>query len=292
MYTYAKNSIPEFVNISSVTSAKRSRYDDISNARDGESHDFWEFVYLEQGTFNILVDGEVFHLNPGQLVIYPPHSFHCVAASHGAILNVVCFSSDSEIMRSFPDKVINISDALREELSHLIAFGKRIFTNAPQNIFDRGMLLRDGVSPNKLCKFGNLLENFLIDLYEELCVEGADKGVNTVNSENYHSEQLLKITGYMKENISKNLSLEEISTACRISIPNLHRLCKAQCGCGPITYFISLKIGAAKRMMDKTSMNFTQISEALGFSSVHYFSKLFKIKTGMSPSEYAKSFHK
>ena len=42
-------------------------------------------------------------------------------------------------------------------------------------------------------------------------------------------------------------------------------------------------------MIRDTSLNFTQISQALGFSTVHYFSKLFKEKVGMSPSEYAKS---
>jgi YesN/AraC family two-component response regulator len=49
-----------------------------------------------------------------------------------------------------------------------------------------------------------------------------------------------------------------------------------------------LKIKEAKRLIREGQMNFTEISEFLGFSSIHYFSKLFKKPTGKSPSEYAK----
>ena len=51
-------------------------------------------------------------------------------------------------------------------------------------------------------------------------------------------------------------------------------------------------IQAAKKMICDSSMSFTQIAERLGFGSVHYFSNLFKEKTGMTPSEYAKSLNK
>ena len=42
-------------------------------------------------------------------------------------------------------------------------------------------------------------------------------------------------------------------------------------------------------MIRDEQMNFTQISEFLGYSSIHYFSRQFKKMTGMTPSEYASS---
>ncbi len=42
-------------------------------------------------------------------------------------------------------------------------------------------------------------------------------------------------------------------------------------------------------MIRDEQMNFTQISESLGYSSIHYFSRQFKNITGMTPSEYASS---
>ena len=45
----------------------------------------------------------------------------------------------------------------------------------------------------------------------------------------------------------------------------------------------------AKELIRENDKNFTQISEELGFSTVHYFSRLFKKKTGMTPTEYRSS---
>ncbi len=50
-----------------------------------------------------------------------------------------------------------------------------------------------------------------------------------------------------------------------------------------------MKIDAAKQLIRTEQMNFTQISEKLGYSSIHYFSRQFKKVTGMTPSEYASS---
>ena len=49
------------------------------------------------------------------------------------------------------------------------------------------------------------------------------------------------------------------------------------------------KIDAAKEMIRTGHLNFTQISERLGYTSIHYFSRQFKKLTGMTPSEYASS---
>ena len=54
-------------------------------------------------------------------------------------------------------------------------------------------------------------------------------------------------------------------------------------------YFSRMKIKAARHMIREGRLNFTQISETLGFQSVHYFSRRFRSICGMSPSEYADS---
>ena len=51
-----------------------------------------------------------------------------------------------------------------------------------------------------------------------------------------------------------------------------------------------LKIEESKRIIRQRQYNITQVSNMLGFNSVHYFSRLFKKITGASPSEYEKTF--
>ena len=63
-------------------------------------------------------------------------------------------------------------------------------------------------------------------------------------------------------------------------------------GCKQIYSFNQLKIEAAIELMCNTVLSYSEIALRLGFSSSAYFSRLFKKKTGMSPSEYIKSFKK
>ncbi len=50
-----------------------------------------------------------------------------------------------------------------------------------------------------------------------------------------------------------------------------------------------MKIDTAKELIRTERLNFTQISERLGYTSIHYFSRRFKKETGMTPSDYASS---
>ena len=50
-----------------------------------------------------------------------------------------------------------------------------------------------------------------------------------------------------------------------------------------------MKIDAARQLIRSRRLNFSQIADALGYTSVHYFSRQFKKVTGMSPSEYSAS---
>ena len=57
---------------------------------------------------------------------------------------------------------------------------------------------------------------------------------------------------------------------------------------GVIEYFNDLKIEQARLAIATTPKTFTEIAEELGFSSVGYFSKLFKAKVGMTPTAYSR----
>ena len=59
---------------------------------------------------------------------------------------------------------------------------------------------------------------------------------------------------------------------------------------GIMEHFLNLKLQTAIQLILSSNMNFTEISELMGFSSVNYFSKFFKKRTGMTPTEYSKSY--
>ena len=50
-----------------------------------------------------------------------------------------------------------------------------------------------------------------------------------------------------------------------------------------------MKIDEAKKLISMKKYSVTEITSMLGFTSVHYFSRLFKQITDMTPTEYARS---
>ena len=69
----------------------------------------------------------------------------------------------------------------------------------------------------------------------------------------------------------------------------LQKLFRDAQGCGVIEFFSMMKVDTAKQMIRDHQLNFTQISDKLGYTSIHYFSRQFKKLTTMTPSEYATS---
>ena len=55
-----------------------------------------------------------------------------------------------------------------------------------------------------------------------------------------------------------------------------------------MSYYATLRVEQAKLLIREKQYTFTMISDQLGFSSIHYFSRFFKKETGMTLSEYAK----
>ena len=54
-------------------------------------------------------------------------------------------------------------------------------------------------------------------------------------------------------------------------------------------YFNQIKVNEAKRLISEGKYSFTQIADILKFGSIHYFSRVFKQFTHMTPSGYEKS---
>jgi len=57
----------------------------------------------------------------------------------------------------------------------------------------------------------------------------------------------------------------------------------------PGEYLRRVKLQKSKQLIREGNLNFTQIAEALEYSTVHHFSRQFKEKFGITPSQYAKS---
>lgn len=91
---------------------------------------------------------------------------------------------------------------------------------------------------------------------------------------------------YMKENIERHMTLQEVADFTGYSASHFSMLFKAKTGHSPLNYINLLKIQRACLLLDTTQMRMNQICHKLGMDDPYYFSRLFSKIMGMSPRAY------
>lgn len=97
---------------------------------------------------------------------------------------------------------------------------------------------------------------------------------------------------YISGNYPLPISVEDIAEAAGVSRATLFRIFKAEVGVSPVDYLISYRINKAKRLLNETDLSVTAVARSVGYEDNLYFSRAFKGKTGVSPSEYKKRTEK
>ena len=96
------------------------------------------------------------------------------------------------------------------------------------------------------------------------------------------------IQAIMQSHLSGELHLEELARTANLSKYHFSKRYKELTGYSPIQHFIHLKMERACYLLDISSQPISQIANSLGYDDAHYFSRLFKKVTGLSPREYRK----
>lgn len=262
----------------------------------GESHDFWEFVYVDKGEVNVTADSIRTTLKKGDIIFHKPNEFHTVQAT-GTIapnLAVISFSSSSPAISFFEDKILRIDELERNLLADIIIEARNCFESPLDDPYLTHMVKKtpDIFGSEQMLRI--LLEHFLIHIVRRqsnpiiLKKKLPLQPLKTTKSRS-DSEVFNRVIDYLEANLSEHISLELICRDNLIGRSQLQKLFQEKTGNGVIEYFSKMKIDAAKQLIRTGHMNFTQISQQLGYSSIHYFSRQFKKLTGMTPSEYASS---
>ena len=91
---------------------------------------------------------------------------------------------------------------------------------------------------------------------------------------------------FIVRNIRRGVSLDEAAEYANMSSCYFSKLFKRMTGKNYITYVTDSRIEMAKRMLVDTEMPVINIAYELSYNETNYFSKAFKKKVGVTPSEY------
>ncbi len=258
---------------------------------EGESHDFWEFVYVDTGEAEIVADTQTYTLKQGDMIFHKPNEFHSVWANGKIAPNlvVISFECNSRAIRFFENRILQIGDGEKNLLAQIIREARNAFIS-PLHTPSLKQLEKN---PHSLFASEQLikiyLELLLIRLYRRESKSEADSRLSSVAREKGEEAAVQKVIAYLEKNVTRNLTFDEICKSCKLSKTNLKVMFKEKTGTSVMEYYKSLKIEAAKRLIREGQYNFTEIAEKLGYGSIHYFSRSFKKTTDMTPSQYASS---
>ena len=130
----------------------------------------------------------------------------------------------------------------------------------------------------------SILEKGILSLssaYRNLLKEHIKKGKNTGN--------ISRIINYIKDNYSdSDLSLQHVADEFHVSASYLSRIINQKIGISFIEYLTEIRLNKAIELLsaDNDDVYIYKIAKSVGYNSQHYFSRIFKSKTGFSPLEY------
>ena len=237
----------------------------------GESHPMMELTYVDQGALHSVVEGQDILLKQGELVLYGANQWHMQYADIGVA----------------PRFVTLTFDLVQGDLNHLL---KRKLTASQQVVTLLQKMLQeqekmDAYSNDVILAQMNLLLLYL--LRSEMSPKvGKLQTSNAVHSEN---EIIRQAQQYISAHIREKLSVPLVARQVDVSPSYLTALFHKNLQISPGEYIRRTKLQESKQMIRENNLNFTEIAAALQYSTVHHFSRQFKEKFGITPTEYAKS---
>lgn len=128
----------------------------------------------------------------------------------------------------------------------------------------------------------------LNQLYEILLFLAKSKTKEPTHPE--RQEILRPAVQYIAENyFDSAITNTFLADLCCISNIYFRKIFKAVYGISPIKYLHDFRIEKAKAILRSDYESIEQVAYSVGYNSIYHFSKMFKLYTGISPSEYAKA---
>ncbi len=276
--------VSEFINISYYKLPKDYVFS-------GESHAFWELIYVDKGELVVTAGDKQFLLKSGELAFHCPHEFHSfrVSGQNSVNIIIISFYCDSTYMKAFENKILFLHYAEKQCLSTIVKEAEssfQHFDNSPPLIDMRKREDAPFGSEQIICT--NLEQLFILIYRRDDNIHMTDRSV-PFKRLHRHEEFALEIRDYLNKHFSEHITLQLLADKYRISISQLRHIYKEQIGSSIITDLTAIRVSEAKRMIRENNLNFTQIAEAVGYDNIYYFSNQFKKQTGMTPTEYSKS---
>ena len=244
-------------------------------------HDFYEVYYLQGGYVEYWVDGRIIRLEPGDILLINPQELHrpLLTADTKVYDRIVLWINKAYLEQlTQPDG--ELSRCFDQSLPNRICPGERERSVLKQ-------LVRELVHEYYSQAYGSKIS--AQGLFLQLMVQLNRMALQTKTpdkEERQLSELVRKSMDYIRDNLSKPLSLEEIANHLYVSKYHLSHAFSRDVGVSVYRYIMLRRLLMARQQL-LTGQSAGQVSIVCGFSDYASFYRAFKAEYGVSPRQYA-----
>ena len=287
--TYVKTQLQNVINVSKIVTVHYYEFDK-NFVFNGESHNFWEIVYIDKGQVQVRRNEESLILSQGEIVFHRPNEFHSIKALNSSPnFFVVSFVCSSPLMVYLEKYHTVLNKTLLGFISSIIKEAEKTYV-IPKNDPTLKKLIKKETAPiggEQLIK--TYLEQFLIFLIRIIVKKDEPNVFPTKESMETHLVSSAK--RLLEEKAEEPFRVNDLCIALGYSKSYLSKLFHEQTGETIANFSIKQKINRAKQLIREGNLNFAQISEKLSFDNPQYFARVFKRVTGMTPTEFKSSLN-
>lgn len=250
--------------------------------------DFTELVIVLDGSATHVVDDESFPVNRGDVFVINSSTRHAYKTPKNFKICNIMYS---------PEFFFNSNLDITKSAGY-----HALFVLEPYITREHGFRSRLKLSRNDFEKIKELL-TFMIDEYKkrsdgwQTIVFAAFLALTTALTRRYKvtsdssSDKILSLANavsYIENNFTQEISISELCALTNYSERHFIRIFSDTYQTTPLNYIITLRLNQAAKQLRSTNKSIAEISLQCGFSDSNYFSRAFRKKYRLSPSEYRK----
>ena len=233
------------------------------------THNHTELFYIVGGRGQFLIEDQVFPVNVNNLVIINPNVSHTEDSLNAQPLEYIVLGIDGIELAT--------SENSNGRFCLLDHFESVEISGCLRNILRE--MEQKNTGYEDICQA--YMEILIIRLMRSTSLAvPAEPQVISGN------RQCAAVKRYIDLHFKEALTLEQLAEDAHMNKFYLSHAFKREYGVSPINYMITRRIEESKYLLAETDLSLSQIAPLLGFSSLSYFSQVFRRTQGVSPMEF------
>ncbi|MFD2114560.1 AraC family transcriptional regulator [Paenibacillus yanchengensis] len=255
-------------------------------------HEEWELIYMIKGNTAFHIGTETYYPEPGDLLFVNKGLMHTGFAIDDTSVEYFAFVFHSSVIsHGFAD---NYQENDHIEITSPLMMGQQLVqTHISKNAANYTILislLEQLITEYSQKQHGYRLAirsllHLLLVQFSRFQIEDRQEGqTGGIDEDSY--EQFKQLFTYIETHYMEKLTIKTAASLVNMSESHFCRSFKKITGKTFVEYVNLHRISIAAQMLETTSLPITEIAFSIGYNSINYFSKLFKMYKHCSPSHY------